>query len=177
MKHCMADNETLGTRATSVILSIGAVKFDLDSDEIDNDGFYASLSIDDQLAHGRTIDESTLVWWMAQDKAAQRVFVEPKQTLESALVSLIDWLGHNKRFMWSNGADFDLPMLTHAFASYGLVTPWEFWNSRCVRTYRSLPGAKNVFKVEPLVAHNALHDAVAQARHMQAIQAMLKGQK
>ena len=177
MKHCMADNETLGTRATSVILSIGAVKFDLDSDEIDNDGFYASLSIDDQLAHGRTIDEATLVWWMAQDKAAQRVFVEPKQTLESALVSFIDWLGHNKRFMWSNGADFDLPMLTHAFASYGLVTPWEFWNSRCVRTYRGLPGAKNVPKVESLVAHNALHDAVAQARHMQAIQAMLKGQK
>ena len=89
---------------------------------------------------------------------------------------LSDWLGDDKSFMWSNGADFDLPMLAHAYASYGMTVPWEFWNSRCVRTYRSLPGAKSVPKVEPLVAHNALHDAVAQARHMQRIQAMLKGQ-
>lgn len=176
MKHCMVDNETLDTTATAVIISIGAVKFDLDSNDLDNDGFYASISINDQLAMGRTISESTLVWWMGQEKAAQQVFVEPKQSLESALVSLSDWLSHNKRFMWSNGADFDLPMLAHAYASYGMTVPWEFWNSRCVRTYRSLPGAKSVPKVEPLVAHNALHDAVAQARHMQRIQAMLKGQ-
>lgn len=175
MNHVMFDQETLDTLPTAVMLSIGAVKFDLDSDKLDPDGFYASLSINDQLAHGRTISESTLVWWMAQDKEAQQVFVEPKQTLESALVSLSEWLGHNKRCVWSNGASFDIPMLEHAYASYGLTAPWEFWNSRCVRTYRALPGARYVPKVEPTVAHNALHDAVAQARHMQAIQAMLKG--
>ncbi len=175
MKHVMFDLETMATTANAVILSIGAVKFDLENNKIDNDGFYASLSIDDQIAEGRVISESTLIWWMAQIKEAQQVFVEPKQTLESALISLIDWLGHNKRCPWSNGADFDLPMLAHAFTAHGMEVPWEFWNSRCVRTYRSLPIAKQVAKPEAAVAHNALHDAVAQARHVQAIHAALIG--
>lgn len=174
MNHVMFDQETLDTLPTAVMLSIGAVKFDLESGKLDPDGFYASLSVNDQLACGRTISESTLTWWMEQSPEARAVFREPKQTLESALVALSDWLGHNKRCVWSNGAAFDIPMLEHAYASYGLPTPWEFWNARCVRTYRALPGAKNVPKVEPLVAHNALHDAVAQAKHVQAIQAMLK---
>lgn len=174
MNHVMFDQETLDTVASAVILSIGAVKFDLESGKLDPDGFYASLSYDDQLARGRTISESTVAWWMEQSPEARAVFREPKQTLESALIALSDWLGHDKRYVWSNGADFDIPMLAHAYTSYGMQIPWAFWNARCVRTYRALPGAKNVPEVEPLVAHNALHDAVAQAKHVQAIQAMLK---
>ncbi len=175
MKHVMIDTETLGTYADSIILSIGAVKFDLDSDQLDPKAFYASVSIDSNIALGRTPTESTINWWMQQSKDAQAVFAEPKQTLEEALRSLTDWLGHNKRCVWSNGADFDLPMLAHAYKSIGLETPWEFWNSRCVRTYKSLPQARNVPKSANALAHNALQDAVAQAKHVQAIQAALKG--
>lgn len=172
MKHCMIDMETLDITATAVILSIGAVKFDLDSDAIDDAGFYASVSIDDQLQLGRSISESTLVWWLGQPPTAQAVFHEPKQTLESALVSLTDWLGHNKWYVWSNGADFDLPMLAHAFTSLGMSVPWEFFNSRCVRTYKSLPAARSVGKTKN--DHNALRDAINQARHVQAIHAAMR---
>ena len=41
MKNIMLDNESLGTVADAAIMSIGAVKFDLDSDAIDDAGFYA----------------------------------------------------------------------------------------------------------------------------------------
>lgn len=177
MKHVMIDAETLGTKADSVILSLGAVKFDLDSDEMDPEGFYASISIDSCLDHGRKIDESTLIWWLSQSREAQAVFHEPKQSLDAALSSFTDWLGHNKRCIWSNGADFDIPMLNHAYARLGWEQPWEFWNSRCVRTYKALPGAKEVcdrIKREG-THHNALADAVHQVRLVQAVQAKLRG--
>ena len=169
MKHVMIDLETLGTVADSCILSIGAVRFDLDTDEIDDEGFYASVSIDSNLAHKRRVQEDTLIWWFRQDVGAQAVFHETKQTLEDALVDLADWLGDDTNHVWSNGADFDLPMLAHAFTSLGMEVPWKFWNSNCFRTYKKLPGAKGVRAPETGVKHNALSDAYVQAQTTQMI--------
>jgi len=167
----MFDCETLATTADAVILSVGAVKFDLESGQLDDAGFYAAISIEDSLAHGRRISESTLCWWLGQSKEAQAVFREPKQGLEEVLCNLVEWLGHDRRRPWSNGADFDLPMLSHAFTQFRMDVPWQFWNARCVRTYRSLPAASSVpgFKND----HNALRDAVNQAVYVQAVYARM----
>jgi len=167
----MVDLETLGTVANATIMSIGAVKFDLNSEYIDDRGFYASVSIDSNLQAGRTISEDTILWWMQQSTTAQAVFHEPKQTLDVALDSLAIWFGQDRLTMWSNGADFDLPMLAHAYAGYGWETPWKFFDSRCVRTYRSLPAAAGLPKL--VNDHNALRDAVNQARLVQQIQAKM----
>lgn len=172
MKHIMIDLETLGTTVDSVILSIGAVKFDLDSDKMDDAGFYASVSIDSNLDIGRVVNESTINWWMKQSAEARQVFAEPKQSLEAALASLSEWAGRCQRIVWSNGANFDIPMLEHAYNKLGWFAPWEFYNTRCVRTYKSLPAAARVPK--PANDHNALRDAVNQARYVQAIQAAMK---
>lgn len=170
----MLDLETLGTTADAVIMSIGAVRFDLDSDEIEDEAFYASVSVDSNLQFKRRIQEDTLIWWLKQSSAAQRVFHEGKQTLGSALDEFADWLGPGQVQIWSNGADFDIPMMAHAYRQHSMDVPWEFWNSRCFRTYKNLPGAKNV-KVDQStgVAHNALVDAMHQAKHLQAIHAAL----
>lgn len=173
MKHIMLDNETLGTAADAVIMSIGAVRFDLDSDALDDAGFYASISIDSNLEHKRRIQEDTLIWWMSQGEGAQGVFHESKQTLGQALDDLSDWIGDDECFIWSNGADFDLPMIAHAYTSLCKAVPWKFWNSRCFRTYKNLPGAKNVKVPFEGVKHNAMFDAIHQARTAQAIQKKL----
>jgi len=175
MKHIMLDLESLGTVADAVIQSIGAVKFDLDSDALDDNGFYASISIDSNLELKRRIQEDTLLFWLKQPAEAQQVFHEPKQTLTSGLEELRDWIGDNDYFVWSNGADFDLPMLAHAFTQVQMEIPWKFFNSRCMRTYKTLPNAKRVPFTPTGVKHNALADAFNQARHVQAIQAMLTG--
>lgn len=163
MNHIMIDNETLSTTADAVILSIGAVKFDLATGEVSNEGFYASVSVDSNLSYGRRVDEQTLIWWFKQDAAAQQVFHEPKETLDSALVLLSDWIGQGDYTVWSNGADFDLPMLAHAYRQCGLEVPWKFWNSRCFRTYKNLPGSKAVKPSADGVKHNAMSDAYNQA--------------
>ena len=173
MKHVMVDNETLATTADAVILSIGAVKFDLSTGEIDNDGFYRSISIESNLDLKRRISEDTLIWWLKQDVAAQQVFHEQKETLETALTEFSDWLGNDDNTMWSNGADFDIPMLAHAYTQLGMEVPWKFWNSKCFRTYKNLPGAKDI-RVPPLgVKHNALSDAFQQAQTVAAIHRQL----
>lgn len=171
MKDVMIDLETLGTTADAVILSIGAVKFNLESGDIDDAGFYASVSVTSNLDLGRRVSEDTLKWWMQQTPAAQAVFHEPKDTLESSLRGLIEWFGHDQRRVWSNGADFDLPMLAHAFTQLGLTIPWQFFNSRCFRTYKALPAASNLSKLKN--DHNALRDAVNQAKFAQAIYAAM----
>ncbi len=173
MKHIMIDAETLGTVADAAILSIGAVKFDLDSNAVDDNGFYASISIDSNSEHKRRIQEDTLIWWLKQPADAQSVFHESKQTLGTALSELADWMDDPDCHVWSNGADFDLPMIAHAFTSLGMPVPWKFYNSHCFRTYKNLPGAKNIRLPFTGTKHNALFDAVHQAKTVQAIHAKL----
>jgi DNA polymerase III epsilon subunit-like protein len=163
MSDVMFDLETLGTTADAVIMSVGAVKFDLRSGKIEDDAFYRSISIESNFDLRRRVSEDTLIWWMKQGAAAQTVFHEAKETLSVVLEELSDWIGNKKSLVWSNGADFDIPMLAHAFTQCQIEIPWEFYNARCVRTYKKLPGAENI-KIEQIgVKHNALADAYHQA--------------
>src|SRR5574343_1475003 len=106
MKHIMVDLETLGTTASSVILSVGAVKFDLASDQIDDNGFYASISSESNLDYGRRIQEDTLLWWLKQEAAAQNVFHEATTPLSAAMIEFSDRIGADDTLVWSTGADF-----------------------------------------------------------------------
>jgi hypothetical protein len=169
MNDIMLDIETLGTRADSVILSIGAVKFDPYGDALDIDGgFYASVSIDSNHEAGRRdISEETLIWWLAQDNEARRVFVEPKTTLRCALEDLAFYFSHRDYQVWSNGADFDLAMLAHAYAAFGIALPWQYTNTNCFRTIKKLPFARDVPKILQADKHHARADSVYQARQLQ----------
>lgn len=175
----MIDCETLGTTSDAVVMSIGAVKFDLHSKKTDDEGFYASISIESNLELGRRIAEDTLIWWMGQAKEAQGVFHEPKVPLCSALKDLTEWLGEDpgSLHVWSNGADFDIPMLSLAYAQAGLETPWKFFKNRCFRTFKNLPfpPAYAVNREGP--QHNALFDAIYQAKVAQSIQASISKAK
>lgn len=169
MNHIMVDLETFATTADATILSIGAVRFDLEGTIIGDEAFYRSVSID----QNRRVSNDTVAWWMKQARSAQSVFHEKKVSLAEALMEFHTWVigtGGYDNYMWSNGADFDLPMLAHALTQNQLSIPWKHWNSRCMRTYKNLPGAKAVAVPEKIgVDHNALADAYNQAQHLQAI--------
>ncbi len=178
----MIDLETLGTTADAVILSIGAVRFDLEEGRVFDSGphdccFYRAIEIDWQ--PGRRIDGDTLTWWMKQDAQAQQVFTDPaKKILAIALHQLAMWIDPQPGSMptvWSNGADFDLPMLSHAYRQHSQTPPWEPYAARCYRTYKNLPGARAVKVERTGLHHNALDDAIYQAQHLCAIHAALFG--
>lgn len=168
MKQIMVDLETLGTTADSAIVSVGAVRFDLETGET-HDGFYQVISLDSNLSAGRYISPDTLSWWMQQEPEARAIFSAPSEPLHDVLENFARWIHSPDSIMWSNGADFDLPMLAHAYTHAGISLPWKYWNSRCFRTYKNLPGAKQTKTPKQGVKHNALADAYNQAQTLCAI--------
>lgn len=170
MKHVMVDLETLDTTETSIILSIGAVLFDVDKIE---STFYVTLFPEQQAQeYKRTISPETVIWWIKQSKEAQTAaFLSGGRVhLETALEKFHEWYGNDpKRPIWSKPAHFDISVLGHAYRQIGMTTlPWLHTSVRCMRTLmKLLPNVKP--DAAPTVAHNALDDAVAQALHVQLL--------
>ena len=159
--HVMLDLETLDTKATSVILSIGMASFD-------SAGVRGKLllypKIDEQFEEGRTVSSSTLLWWFGQSEQARMDLVKgerlSKPSVEKAIV---EWLSAQGKLegMWGNGSDFDNPMLSHY-----LPGMWQYFLNRCYRTLKSVYGKSAPKPPVNSDAHNALSDAVWQAEHL-----------
>jgi hypothetical protein len=179
-QHVEIDLETLGTVPGSVILSIGAVIFDPTKDPESCLGkeFYCVVSKADSLGHGLTINAATLKWWEKQSPEAQQVLSDSESLdvaddLEVALTLLADFIPRNA-LIWSNGANFDQPLLSVAYDKCKMETPWEFWNSRCHRTILGLHPTPKSLMPKNQLAHNALEDAKTQAKHVVAVAKALK---
>lgn len=177
MSHnIMIDLETLGTEADAVIVSIGAMRFDLEAETVasgPDDTFYMVCDVRSQAE--RHVSQSTQDWWQQQSPQAREVFNQPSTHITLALISLGAFIlaTPSTPHVWSNGADFDLPMLAHAYRLYGVALPWKPYAGRCYRTYKNLPGARAITVPRTGTHHNALDDAIYQAQHLQAIHAAL----
>jgi hypothetical protein len=165
----MLDLETLSTRPESVILTIGAVKFDPFSDFVDVErGLYYRVDVDEQLALDRHVLESTVEWWGNQDAE-----VREEALGNSDRVSLEDMTRGLNRFLvgveniWCQGPAFDIVILENLYRQLTKPTPWQFWqisDSRTLFKAHGDPRDKN-----RAAAHNALMDCYYQAIAVQEI--------
>jgi hypothetical protein len=168
MRDVMIDLETLGRRAGCSVLSIGAVAFDAETGELGPE-FYAVVNRDSCAIAGLHEDPETIAWWDAQSCDAKTVLLHAEEgglLLPDALQRFtIFLLGFDvkKVKVWGNGGDFDNTILTACYASIGETTPWDFWNNRCYRTLKNL--APQIKLERTGTYHNALDDAMSQARH------------
>lgn len=169
MKHVMVDLETLGTAPGCVILSVGAVEFD-PAEGLGRE-FYAVIHTESCTDAGLFIDPDTKAWWDKQKAEARQVLEDAEDenvsnSLSAVLKEFGAWLPKGA-IVWGNGADFDNPILSAAYKAVGEKQPWGNWNGRCYRTL------KNMFPAVKLVRegtyHNALSDAISQAKHAIAI--------
>jgi len=158
-ERVMIDIGTLGREAGCVIVSIGAVRFDL--------GIKGELFIDVSPTscqdHGLSVDVETLVWWLTQDADAREQLVggEP---LDEALRELAAWMPAGQKEVWANSPSFDLEILDAAYELVGVPTPWEFYETRDVRTVKNLEAAVDI--EQQGIEHDALDDARFQARQV-----------
>ena len=168
-KDVMLDLETLGRKPGCVILSIGACRFGTKGRITDK--FYTVINTASSLRAGLQQDPETVKWWEVQSKEAQTVLKQARTKrhslpLRSALVMFSEWLGPNQ-VVWGNGSDFDQPILVAAYETIGEPVPWKFYNSACYRSIKRFMPALRATRLG--THHNALDDALTQAKHLQAI--------
>lgn len=169
MNDVMHDLETMGVGPGAAIVAIGAVEFDPDTGKLGRE-FYQEIRLEDSVAAGGVIDASTVLWWMQQsDDARAAVYNKGGVSLLAALIQFAQWLracGPDVK-LWGNGAAFDNVILRNAYGLMRMAPPWDHRNDRCYRTLKNLrPGIE---LVRGGTHHNALDDAISQARRAVAI--------
>lgn len=170
--NVMLDLETMDTRHSGVVVSIGAVVFDKNKGL--GEEFYAILDTNEQARAGRTISPDTMRWWLQQSAEARRVFAETPGDVVPTLLNFSGYVARNtdEPLMWGNGADFDCVMLGNLYDTFRLKRPWSYSNNRCYRTLKNLVHPGGNLPSRAGTHHNALDDAKYQA--LCAIE-MLKG--
>lgn len=169
MIDAMIDLETLDTREGAIVTAIGIVKIEMDiPDLLDGSRLYANLDWQEQYDKGRTMSPGTVRWWLGQDKEAQEALLEKPIMSNTAILHTLQMYLSNVNGVWGNGADFDCVILRSLFETYDVKVPWRYSDHRCFRTLKNL----HCDVQEPPrdgVHHNALNDAVHQARWLQTI--------
>jgi 3' exoribonuclease, RNase T-like len=160
----MIDLETLGTAVNAAILGIGACTF---GHEGKRDEFYLAIDPVSSQRQGGRVDMETVMWWMKQGEEARDAAFNGQTHIGMALSQFSAWvkaLGGVK--VWGNGASFDIVLLETALQRSRIEIPWTHKDHRCYRTLRSMAEVP----YEPsAIAHHALYDALAQARHAEAL--------
>lgn len=168
--NIMCDLETTGTQAGCCILSIALVPF---ATSYPMDSFYETISHRSSLDAGFTDDPDTLNWWDKQKREVQEEAFSGTRNVRDVLESVSFYLrqiGEPKEiYIWGNGKDFDNVILAAAFKKLGIKQPWHYRNNRC---YRDLAAMYPLYpKGDIFQAHNALEDAICQAKHAEVIMA------
>lgn len=156
MRRIMVDIETLGLEPGCVILSIGAVEFDVNGYR---EPFYHNIDIESCQNAGLTIDAGTLQWWLEQDQEVQGVLTGGVE-LERALDEFTEYY-QGAAEIWANSPSFDCEILDAAYKAVDEDAPWDYYDERCFRTLRSLPLITE--KPQRGNEHDALDDARYQA--------------
>uniref|UniRef100_A0A6C0LY42 3'-5' exoribonuclease Rv2179c-like domain-containing protein n=1 Tax=viral metagenome TaxID=1070528 RepID=A0A6C0LY42_9ZZZZ len=174
MTDVMIDIETLGTSPTSVVMTIGAIRFSRRDPTPGHplkltkmDSFYRRVDRDSCRSVGMTEDASTIEWWGKQTPEAKAECFSPESrfTIHEALTHLTKWIRLHDTAnvkMWANGSSFDCVILTEAYRMCGMKTPWEYWNIRDLRTVLDLAGMRSSDIPSYGSKHHALWDCYNQ---------------
>lgn len=182
------DIETLSLTNRATIISIGACVFDIKTSKVKN-SFYVNLEHSDpQLAIKFDVSKDTVEWWSKQSDQAKLTLETDKVQADKAVLQFVQWVeqmssrykGHTDTRIWANDPQFDLSNISYTIDVYGYKTPWKYWEERSFRTIVDLAEtitsiSKDGFRVPPLVAHDALADAIAQAGTISKAFNLLRG--
>ena len=139
--EAMIDIETLDTGPRAVVLSVGAVKFTQNEGVVGGE-FYDVLELSDQVSYGRTIKESTILWWNNQKSAAREEAFRPdgRRAPWDVIKDLTKFL-EGIHSIWANSPSFDCVILDTLADDLSLPSPWHYWDLRDLRTARELAGS------------------------------------
>lgn len=163
----MVDMETLGKHHDAVVISVGLCLF---SETAIIRRTHVRMDLDEQESIGRQCDTETVLWWLGQDDAKDRLvrLEAPIYTISQLHTLLRDW-SHDVGIdfdipVWACGPDFDFTILRSLFKANHMEMPWQFYVQRDFRTIRHSIDAN--FTLEKKNTHDAMADAVWQAEYL-----------
>lgn len=173
--HFMIDIESLDLKPSTIILAIGAVKFDPQTLTVSTEHrFHKRISISSQ-PH-RSMSPSTLSWWFSQPLALMKDNISGDQPLNEVLGEFSRFLG-TAPVVWAKGVMFDISALEHAYHQEAIALPWNFRSVSCMRTLSNLlPPTFELARDPAHPAHDALHDAIHQAKWVCAALRAIRGE-
>ncbi len=173
------DLETLATSYNAAIISIALKPFSVSGGRIYfpngyKDEFFLAVDATSCIMQGMDVDPGTCYWWAGQSKEAKEQFKDP-YPLRFALGKMIDYVqsikeanGACKIRVWSQGTDFDIPILRNACRKVGEETPWHYNDVVDARTFiregirlLEIPCANPYDAIPPMdgyVKHDAMSD-------------------
>jgi hypothetical protein len=147
MYELMFDLETLDTKPSAVVLSVGAVVWETFYNEVPGltwepvERFMRVLNIQEQVDRHRAVSQDTLLWWQRQDPTAKAEAFNPvRQPVEQVLNEFRDFAG---RFIvgtqplnafWASPATFDFPIWEDLAMTFSNYVPWTYRQKYDVRT-------------------------------------------
>jgi len=174
-RRMMVDVETLGKRPNAVVFQVGCTFFDptlvVPGSNVTGQTVGWYLQIDDQLARGAKIETDTLLFWT---KDNSELWKNHMTNMKTRGVTQIQF-GEEFRKVWSelavpdcevwaNGVGFDIPKLERLL---DWKEPWKYWKVMDFRTMKRI--FDHIRSVRAEVPHDALHDAMSQAQHLEEI--------
>jgi hypothetical protein len=179
------DIETLGSRASAVVLSVGAVvvdsTIDYEYDDLIKNGFYVTLDVASQVESGRKIEKETLDWWGTQGKDAMSVLAPSSDDIHwrELLPAIFEYFEKNSVNVktikvYARGSHFDFGIMHDLFRVTGDAgaydLPWRWWNIHDSKTVQITLSDKKVdVKPEGFIHHHALHDAAREYMNIQLV--------
>ena len=158
----MLDIEGLGVGRDAVVVSVGAVRFNLDTGKILNTQYW-DLGLKEQQRKGRVISADTVCWWARQTPDVLSALTNtPRYPIEIFIKEFNQFI-EGKCFFWAKGTNYDLEILTNLYQMYDQQSPFRYSKWVDARVYYMLGKRLGILpKKERTGAHNALADAIFQ---------------
>lgn len=150
MYEMMIDLETLDTKPSAIVLSIGAVIWETIQFEDEPlawrpvERFLRVLNIQEQADNRRTVSQDTFLWWQRQDTTAREEAFNPvRQSCHQTYCDLRDFVAkytdhpspdQRVNAFWASPATFDFPIWEDLAMDFGNLVPWRYNQKYDVRT-------------------------------------------
>jgi DNA polymerase III alpha subunit (gram-positive type) len=156
----MVDIETLGIVPNSVILQIGACRFNVLTRET-YDHFLVNIEPKTCIEAGMVFSKDTVKWWTTQSPEVIASLNENKVSIQEALTEFKAWIKRGSCIS-AQGVTFDMGILASAYDTVlHEDTPWNFWDIFDLRTVCAISGIK---PVKGEMSHNAMADVESQCQ-------------
>lgn len=160
----MCDIETGGLWPDrSPILQIAAVRFNLETKEIDHGFFIRSLKIPPH----RFWDEATRDWWGNQPAEVYNDIVSRAEDPAVVMKDFYDWSLEKVPplpIWWSKPSHFDFTFVASYMRDFGLKMPYDFRTANDMRSFLRGRGVEEPNLPFEGPKHNALYDCLHQIK-------------